>query len=145
MHLVTTILVPILLSGGPINFLKQGPTGKAPGFPAGQSAPATDKVLVYCAMHLLGCLLPSFRSCVCTYCAYPHTDGQVELTVWHINHHSSSVRRPGLTYFGGPGWYGDLPSPSLPSSPSPCTEGPGDTRHHWKNFEIANARRLVLE
>ena len=26
-------------SGGLINFLKQGPTGKSPGFPAGQSAP----------------------------------------------------------------------------------------------------------
>ena len=26
-------------AGGPKNFLKQGPTGKSPGFPAGQSAP----------------------------------------------------------------------------------------------------------
>ena len=44
MHLVTTILVPILLviihlEPGPINFLKQGPTGKSSGFPADQSAP----------------------------------------------------------------------------------------------------------
>ena len=35
MHLVATVLV----LWGPINFLKQGPTGKSPGFPAGQSAP----------------------------------------------------------------------------------------------------------
>ena len=44
-------------SGGPINFLKQGPTGKSPGFPAGQSASA----------YTLPVVVASWRQWTCTY------------------------------------------------------------------------------
>jgi len=66
-------------SGGPINFLKQGPTGKSPGFPAGQSTTGSHYVSttirsrtvnlrhVFVCLYLLviqdGDFLPATPSC----------------------------------------------------------------------------------